>query len=82
MSGLDPWYRPLRWTKVPTSAAEDVVQDAFLGLYRRWDSLSGPSAAFAYLRASVVAAVHAAAGTAARPPAAPTITTDPAFPAW
>ena len=34
--------------------AEDVVQDAFLGLYRRWDSLADPSAALAYLRASVL----------------------------
>jgi RNA polymerase sigma-70 factor (sigma-E family) len=36
------------------SAAEDVVQDAFLGLYRRWDSLAAPAAALAYLRASVL----------------------------
>ena len=25
------------------AAAEDVVQDAFYGLYRRWDHLSGPA---------------------------------------
>jgi DNA-directed RNA polymerase specialized sigma24 family protein len=36
------------------AAAEDVVQDAFLGLYRRWDRLSAPSAALPYLRASVL----------------------------
>lgn len=35
-------------------AAEDVVQDAFLGLYRRWDSLTDASAAVGYLRASVL----------------------------
>jgi RNA polymerase sigma-70 factor (sigma-E family) len=35
-------------------AAEDVVQDAFLGLYRRWDHLTDPSAALAYLRTSVL----------------------------
>jgi len=36
------------------AAAEDVVQDAFLGLYRRWDSLADASAALAYLRTSVL----------------------------
>jgi RNA polymerase sigma factor (sigma-70 family) len=35
-------------------AAEDVVQDAFLGLYRRWERLSDASAALGYLRASVL----------------------------
>jgi len=36
------------------SAAEDVVQDAFLGLYRRWGSLADPAAAWPYLRTSVL----------------------------
>ena len=36
------------------AAAEDVVQDAFLGLYRRWDRLADPSAAPSYLRTSVL----------------------------
>ena len=36
------------------SAAEDVVQDAFLGLYRRWESLADPAAAQSYLRTSVL----------------------------
>ncbi len=36
------------------SAAEDVVQDAFLGLYRRWGSLTDPAAAWPYLRTSVL----------------------------
>jgi RNA polymerase sigma-70 factor (sigma-E family) len=35
-------------------AAQDVVQDAFLGLYRRWDRLSDVDAAPAYLRTSVL----------------------------
>jgi RNA polymerase sigma-70 factor (sigma-E family) len=34
-------------------AAEDVVQDAFLGLYRRWATLRGPDRALAYARSSV-----------------------------
>lgn len=34
-------------------AAEDVIQDAFLGLYRRWYSLTGPDRALAYVRSSV-----------------------------
>ena len=36
------------------AAAEDIVQDAFLGLYRRWDQLSDLTAPLAYLRVSVV----------------------------
>jgi RNA polymerase sigma-70 factor (sigma-E family) len=39
------------------ATAEDVVQDAFLGLYRRWDSLadtSHTSHPLAYVRASVM----------------------------
>jgi RNA polymerase sigma-70 factor (sigma-E family) len=35
-------------------AAQDVVHDAFLGLYRRWGKLSSVDAAPAYLRASVL----------------------------
>jgi RNA polymerase sigma-70 factor (sigma-E family) len=35
-------------------AAQDVVQDAFLGLYERWDKLASADAAPAYLRASVL----------------------------
>jgi RNA polymerase sigma-70 factor (sigma-E family) len=35
-------------------AAEDIVQDAFLGLYRRWDSLGDMAAPLGYLRVSVV----------------------------
>jgi RNA polymerase sigma-70 factor (sigma-E family) len=36
------------------AAAEDVVQDAFLGLYRRWHSLGEQEKALGYLRASVL----------------------------
>src|ERR1700744_3114866 len=35
-------------------AAQDVVQDAFLGLYRRWDKLADHAAAPAYLRTIVL----------------------------
>ena len=35
-------------------AAEDVVQDAFLGLYRRWGTLSDPAKALVYVRSSVL----------------------------
>jgi RNA polymerase sigma-70 factor (sigma-E family) len=34
--------------------AEDVVQDAFFGLYRRWDNLADTSSALAYVRSSVL----------------------------
>ena len=35
------------------ATAEDVVQDAFLGLYRGWRRLRDPAKALAYLRAAV-----------------------------
>lgn len=35
-------------------SAEDVVQDAFAGLYRRWRQLRDPDAAVAYLNRAVV----------------------------
>jgi RNA polymerase sigma-70 factor (sigma-E family) len=34
-------------------AAEDAVQDAFLGLFRRWDALNDPERALAYVRSSL-----------------------------
>jgi RNA polymerase sigma-70 factor (sigma-E family) len=34
--------------------AEDVVQDAFLGLYRRWPALKDPDRALSYARSSVL----------------------------
>lgn len=36
------------------AAAEDVVQDAFLGLYRRWRRLDDPDKAETYLRSAVL----------------------------
>jgi RNA polymerase sigma-70 factor (sigma-E family) len=36
------------------AAAEDVVQDAFCGLYRRWDHLAETGKALPYVRASVL----------------------------
>ena len=36
------------------AAAEDVVQDAFCGLYRRWDRLADPGSALPYVRSSVL----------------------------
>ena len=36
------------------ATAEDVVQDAFLGLYRRWPRLDDPGSAASYLRTSVI----------------------------
>ena len=36
------------------SAAEDVVQDAYCGLYRRWQHLDDPGRALAYLRSAVL----------------------------
>jgi RNA polymerase sigma-70 factor (sigma-E family) len=35
-------------------AAEDVVQEAFYGLYRRWHALSDSTNALAYVRSSVI----------------------------
>ena len=35
-------------------AAEDVVQEAFYGLYRRWHALSEATSALAYVRTSVI----------------------------
>ena len=35
-------------------AAEDVVQEAFCGLYRRWHALSDTANALAYVRSSVI----------------------------
>jgi len=36
------------------AAAEDIVQDAFFGLYRRWDGVPNMTAPLAYLRVSVM----------------------------
>jgi RNA polymerase sigma-70 factor (sigma-E family) len=49
------------------AAAEDIVQDAFLGLFRRWDSLADPAAAPAYLRTSVLNGCRTAIRRRSRP---------------
>jgi DNA-directed RNA polymerase specialized sigma24 family protein len=36
------------------AAAEDVVQEAFCGLYRRWGMLSDTGKALSYVRSSVL----------------------------
>jgi RNA polymerase sigma-70 factor (sigma-E family) len=36
------------------AAAEDAVQEAFCGLYRRWHHLSDPGKALSYVRSSVI----------------------------
>jgi DNA-directed RNA polymerase specialized sigma24 family protein len=36
------------------AAAEDVVQDAFFGLYRHWHKLSDPANALTYVRSAVL----------------------------
>jgi RNA polymerase sigma-70 factor (sigma-E family) len=36
------------------AAAEDAVQDAFLGLYRHWDGLADPANALTYVRSAVL----------------------------
>jgi RNA polymerase sigma-70 factor (sigma-E family) len=36
------------------AAAEDIVQDAFFGLYRRWDGVPNMTSPLAYLRVSVM----------------------------
>jgi RNA polymerase sigma-70 factor (sigma-E family) len=50
-------------------AAQDVVQDAFFGLYRRWDKLASADAAPAYLRASVLNGCRTALKRRSRPAA-------------
>ncbi|HTR94057.1 MAG TPA: sigma-70 family RNA polymerase sigma factor [Trebonia sp.] len=47
-------------------AAEDVVQDAFLGLYRNWGRLNDPANALTYLRTSVLNGCRAALRARAR----------------
>ncbi|HJQ43865.1 MAG TPA: SigE family RNA polymerase sigma factor [Jatrophihabitantaceae bacterium] len=60
--GVERLFRAQRLTMVRLAAllvddketAEDVVQEAFAGLHRRWSALDTDDAAMAYLRASVV----------------------------
>jgi RNA polymerase sigma-70 factor (sigma-E family) len=47
----DPLVRLARLTSADTLPAEEIVQDAFVQLYRRWDHVREPAA---YLRIAVV----------------------------
>ena len=61
-AGVERLFRERRLALVRLAAllvddresAEDVVQDAFAGLHRRWSALESDDAALAYLRAAVV----------------------------
>ena len=50
-------------------SAEDVVQEAFAGLYRRWRTLADPEKALSYVRASVLNGARTALRRRARQPA-------------
>lgn len=60
--GVDALYREhglglIRFALMLTGdkqTAEDVVQDAFLGLHRNWEQVRDPASHLAYLRAAVV----------------------------
>ena len=62
MLGFDGLYQEQWWPMLrlatglvdQPAAAEDVVQDAFASLYRKWGSIRDPQAAVGYLRTSVV----------------------------
>jgi hypothetical protein len=62
LGAFDETYRSLWWPMIRLAAvlvddlgaAEDVVQDAFTALYRRWDTIVDLGAVSAYLRVSVV----------------------------
>jgi RNA polymerase sigma-70 factor (sigma-E family) len=51
------WYQLVRLATLLTrdaSVAEELVQEAFVSLHRRWDSLADPAAAHGYLRTTVI----------------------------
>ena len=50
------------------AAAEDVVQEAFTGLYRRWAHLSDPAKALPYVRSSILNATRSQLRRLGRPP--------------
>ena len=90
-SGVERLFRTHRLTMVrlarllvdDVETAEDVVQDAFAALHRRWASLSSEDAALGYLRISVVNGSRSALRrrrTVRRnpPPAADALTVEPA----
>jgi RNA polymerase sigma-70 factor (sigma-E family) len=51
-----------------TAAAEDVVQEAFTGLYRRWAHLSDPAKALPYVRSSILNACRTQLRRLGQPP--------------
>ena len=57
--------------------AEDIVQDAFLGLYRRWDKLRDTTYPLAYVRASVLNGCRTAMRRKARESRLPFLTDIP-----
>jgi RNA polymerase sigma-70 factor (sigma-E family) len=66
--------RMATFLQVSEAVAEEVVQEAFVALHRRWRRLRDPAAAVAYLRTSVVhgcRSVHRRRGVAARHPEEP-----------
>jgi RNA polymerase sigma-70 factor (sigma-E family) len=62
ITSFDELYERMWWPMLrvafalvdDVTSAEDVVQDAFAALHRRWDGLRSPAAAAGYLRVSVV----------------------------
>jgi RNA polymerase sigma-70 factor (sigma-E family) len=51
------WYQLVRLATLLTrdaSIAEELVQDAFVSLHRRWHALADPAAAHGYLRITVI----------------------------
>ena len=52
-------------------AAEDVVQEAFCGLYRRWHALSDTGKALSYVRSSVINGCRSVLRRRVRGPAGP-----------
>jgi len=55
-------------TQGSRAVAEDIVQEAFCGLYCRWDYLSSPDKALAYLRSSVLNGCRNASRRSGRSP--------------
>ena len=53
------------------ASAEDVVQEAFCGLYRRWSRLADSGSAVSYLRSCVLNGCRSQLRRRARPPAQP-----------
>ena len=63
-------------------SAEDIVQDAFLGLYRRWDHLTDLPHPLAYLRASVLNGCRTALRRRSRAGRAPCLSRPTARPCY